>query len=458
MGKKVSNRLGHPSQPLLEYLIIAGGISVAFFGACFAALGAGIPALIEGTYILVLAASYVWLRVLRRGVVFVTWLHIFAVVLVCGAITAAFGGFEASAGFMVWGLIAPLAALVFLGAWPTVFAVLLYGAMAFVVVHFQLRLGPAEPLPETLHGAFSAANIIGSSVLCLLALSYFLRRLQEEQRHRSQAREEVLRTQKLESLGTLAGGIAHDFSNIITALSGNVGLGRQALPADHPVQGRLQRMEEALAQASSLTHQLETISRAGLPARETVTIDRLVWGTASFVVQGTQSEAVLDLAEDLWPVEANLGQLGQVIHNLALNATQAMPDGGVLRIRCVNLLPGSYAGTGLDPTRRYILLEVADEGGGIPEASMDRIFDPYFTTREDGTGLGLATCESIVRQHHGRITVHSAVGRGTTFRVYLPAASSVRIEAPSSTPHHSPEEGAQGERRWEPGRSERSPR
>ena len=403
----------------------------------FAALGLWIPAAIEGAYVVVLALSFAWLRLLRRGVVFVTWLHISAVTLVCGGITAAFGGFEASSGFMVWGIIAPLSALGFLGRWQTIIAVLLYGTQAFVVIQFDVRFPGAAALPEAVRGWFAAANIIGSCLLCLVALGYFLRRLEEEQRLLALAREEALRTQKLESLGTLAGGIAHDFSNIITALSGNLSLGRQTVPEDHPLQGRAERMEEALAQASNLTRQLETISRGYLPTRNTVMIGQLVQDTASFAVQGTQSAAHLDIAADLWPVEGNIGQIGQVIHNLALNATQAMPEGGALRIRCVNLAPGSNASAGLEADRRYVLLEVADEGEGIPPAMLERIFDPYVTTRESGTGLGLATCESIIRQHRGRITVHSSTGRGTSFRVYLPAAPEAGVSRVCVEPHQS---------------------
>ncbi len=301
MEKTVSSRLGHPNQPLLESLIIAGGLAVAIYGVWFAVLGMKVPALIEGAYVLVLAASYAWLRLRKKGTVFVTWLHIFSVVLVCGGITAAFGGLEGSAGFMVWGLVSPLAALVFLGPWPTVLSVLLYGAQAFIVVHFDLRIGPAEPLSDSLRGWFVAANIIGSSVLCLVALGYFLRQLRREQLHRSRALEETLRAQKMESLGTLAGGIAHDFSNILTALSGNLVLGRQSLAADHPIQARFELMDGALARASTLTRQLATISRGYLPAQDTVVIDRLVWDTASFTVQGTQTEAVLDVAGDPQP-------------------------------------------------------------------------------------------------------------------------------------------------------------
>ncbi len=421
MGKKVYRRQGHPTQPLLERLILTGGISVAMFTVAFAALGLWIPAAIEGAYVVVLTLSLAWLRLLRRGVVFITWIHIVAVQLVCGGVTAAFGGFEASAGFMVWGIIAPLSALGFLGRWQTIVAVLLYGTQAFIVIQFDVMIPGAAPLPEPVQGWFAAANIIGSCLLCLVALGYFLQRLEDEQRLLALAREEALRTQKLESLGTLAGGIAHDFNNIVTALTGNLSLGRQTLPADHPMQGRVERMEEALAQAKNLTQQLETISRGYLPTKDVVVIGQLVRDTASFVVQGTESEAVLDIAEDLWPIEGNIGQIGQVIHNLALNAAQAMPDGGALRIRCANLTPRSAASAGLDPDRRYVLLEVADEGEGIPAQMLDRIFDPYVTTRADGTGLGLATCDSIVRQHRGRITVHSEMGRGTCFRVYLPA-------------------------------------
>ncbi len=414
--------LGHPSKPLLERLMLVGGVAVLVFGGLFAALGMWGPACIEGIYALVIAISYTWLRLTRRGVIPWTWIHIFSILLVCGSVTVALGGYEGSAGFMTWGLIAPLGALIFLGRWATVLTVLLYGATAFAVPHCDVLPSQATPLAEPVRPWGAAANVIGSCILCLISLGYFLQRLAEAQRKHLLAREEALRAQKLESLGTLAGGIGHDFSNIITGLTGNLLLSRDLLPANHEVQSRLLRMEEAVEQATKLTRQLKTISRGHLPNREVVLLDRLVRKTVSFAIQETTTRAHLDVDEALWPVKGNHTQLSQVVHNLALNATQAMPDGGELRIQCSNRAPDSDRKIGLDRERPYVLLEVQDEGVGIPKPHLDRIFDPYFTTRAQGTGLGLATCESIVRSHEGKLLVRSDPGEGTTFSVYLPAA------------------------------------
>lgn len=149
----------------------------------------------------------------------------------------------------------------------------------------------------------------------------------------------------------------------------------------------------------------------------------LIRDCAAFVLRGSDVGCEWDLAEDLWPAEVDVGQICQVIQNLVLNADQAMPDAGMVRIWAVNVVVEPSAGLPLEPGR-YLEIGVADQGVGIPEEHLPRIFDPYFTTKEGGSGLGLATAYAIVKNHEGHVVVDSRVGVGSTFRVYLPASSS----------------------------------
>ncbi len=241
--------------------------------------------------------------------------------------------------------------------------------------------------------------------------------------------EERLKTQKLEAIGTLAGGIAHDFNNLLQGVFGYISMAKMALDENLPSFGMLAQAEKALQLSVNLTTQLLTFSKGGKPAKKRLALQPLLENSVKFALSGSRVDCRIGLEEDLLAVEADEGQIGQVIQNIALNAVQAMPLGGTVVIGAKNVrIPGKglplplAAGT-------YLALSFRDDGVGIPEQHLQRIFDPYFTTKERGSGLGLATSYSIVKNHGGIIDVASAIGQGTTFTVYLPA-----VKAHDETP------------------------
>lgn len=242
-------------------------------------------------------------------------------------------------------------------------------------------------------------------------------------------REELLKSEKLEAIGLLAGGIAHDFNNILTAVLGNVTLARLDGAGSTIGQERLDDAEKAIQRASELTQQLLTFARGGSPVRKAASLGDVVTESARFALRGSRVRCQVDVAADLWPAHADASQIGRVIQNMVLNADQAMPEGGLLHIRCANVEVEPGWPLPLAPGQ-YVRISLEDQGIGIPEEHLGRIFDPYFTTKEHGTGLGLATCFSIVRGHEGHIAVESRPGQGATFHVYLPALP----DAPRSEP------------------------
>ncbi len=234
--------------------------------------------------------------------------------------------------------------------------------------------------------------------------------------------EERVKVLKLESVGLLAGGIAHDFNNILTAILGNLSLAKletENLNKDKIID-ILGKSEKACMRAKELTQQLLTFSRGGAPVRTTASIVELVRDSSDFMVRGSNVRCEYAIARDLWPVEVDQGQISQVINNLILNSVQAMPEGGVIKVQAKNINISDERP--LLAKGNYILLSVTDEGIGIPAEHLQKIFDPYFTTKQKGSGLGLATCYSIIKNHDGEITVESELGAGTTFRVYLPVS------------------------------------
>ncbi len=236
-------------------------------------------------------------------------------------------------------------------------------------------------------------------------------------------RQEMLKTQKLESLGVLAGGIAHDFNNILTAILGNISLARMQLSGDVERAGkRLLEAENAADRAKDLTQQLLTFARGGEPVKKVIDVSGLLREAAGFAIHGSAVRCGFALADDLWPVEVDEGQISQVIHNLVINAVQAMPDGGEIEVGAKNHLSTPDG-------KRCVRISVADTGTGIPEQHLQRIFDPYYTTKQHGSGLGLATCYSIIKKHGGSITVESTMGRGSTFHLELPALEPVVMAA-----------------------------
>lgn len=233
--------------------------------------------------------------------------------------------------------------------------------------------------------------------------------------------QELLRGQKLESIGVLAGGIAHDFNNLLTAFSGNLSLARAVLRPGSDIEPYLTEMESALKRAQSLTQQLLTFAKGGSPVKTVVAPERLVEEVAGFTLRGSRSRLELQRDEQCWPVDADAGQISQVVQNVVLNASQAMPRGGVISIRLSNVVVGPQEKTSLAPGE-YVRIAVRDEGCGIPAEHLQRIFDPYFSTKQGGSGLGLAISYAIMQKHRGLLTVDSAPGAGTTIALFLPAA------------------------------------
>jgi PAS domain S-box-containing protein len=244
---------------------------------------------------------------------------------------------------------------------------------------------------------------------------------------RRRLEEERQRVAKLESIGVLAGGIAHDFNNILTAILGNISLARmEAAPGSEIVES-LEQAERASLRARDLTGQLLTFSKGGVPTKKLCSLTELLRDTAGFALRGSNIKCRLSIPDDLWHAEIDDGQVSQVIHNLVLNAQQAMPEGGKIKVSAENMVLTRGRSLGMSlPLKRgnYIRIAVTDHGSGIPEEHLDKIFEPFFTTKKKGSGLGLATSFSIARNHGGHLSVESVFGRGSTFYVYLPASES----------------------------------
>jgi PAS domain S-box-containing protein len=246
--------------------------------------------------------------------------------------------------------------------------------------------------------------------------------------------EERLKASKLASLGVLAGGIAHDFNNILTAILGNIALARMDEHLEEETATILAEAETACQRAKGLTRQLLTFSKGGAPVKTTLKLETILRDTVTFALRGSNVKCEFMMARDL-AVQADEGQISQVIGNLVINAQQAMPEGGVLIVRAANVaahqLPRMHTPT--TDRGRYVEFSIEDRGVGIPEANLSKIFDPYFTTKPHGNGLGLATSYSIVRHHGGSMSVRSRLGEGTTVHVYLPAAPDGLPAAPEAT-------------------------
>ncbi len=245
--------------------------------------------------------------------------------------------------------------------------------------------------------------------------------------------EELAKAKKLESVGVLAGGIAHDFNNLLTAILGNLSLARITSRQSDPHYRHIADAEQASLRARDLTKQLLTFSRGGAPVCQTVDLSSVIRESAGFVLRGSRIQATFEIASDLWLTRADVGQVGQVIDNLVINAMQAMPEGGRLRIGAVNYEVTGESSLPLTPGN-YIQISVEDHGVGIRPDHLDKIFDPYFTTKEAGNGLGLAICYAIISKHGGHITVDSVVGSGTVFYVYLPACTEGERYGGEATP------------------------
>jgi len=231
---------------------------------------------------------------------------------------------------------------------------------------------------------------------------------------------EKLKIQKLESLGVLAGGIAHDFNNILTGIIGNISLAKMFVDDTHKSYNPLVGAEKASMRATELAHQLLTFAKGGNPVKKIFPFQNIVNECVSLVLHGSNVKCTVDILDSIHAIEADEGQISQAIHNIIINATQAMPGGGVLTLSARNEILGANNSMTLTPGT-YICLACADEGCGISDADLIKIFDPYFTTKVSGTGLGLASTHSIIIKHGGHINVSSIVDKGTTFTIHLPS-------------------------------------
>ncbi|MCX8070024.1 MAG: PAS domain S-box protein [Thermodesulfovibrionales bacterium] len=244
---------------------------------------------------------------------------------------------------------------------------------------------------------------------------------------RIQLEQEQQRVSKIESMSILAGGIAHDFNNILTAIIGNINLATMNLEENSNALKFLNKAEIAAYKAKDLTEKLLLFSKEREPIRKIVSVSKLINDIVDFCFHGTQSECIIDMPEDLFKIYADDVQIGQVFQNLIINAEQAMPKGGTLTISAKNIELSNKNPLNLN-AGKYVEIVFTDEGIGIPEANLQKIFDPYFTTKDTGSGLGLATAYGIIKKHHGLITVRSQVNVGTSFIIYLPASVNGNIQ------------------------------
>lgn len=255
---------------------------------------------------------------------------------------------------------------------------------------------------------------------------------------RMEMEAEIIKAARLESVGVLAGGIAHDFNNLLTVVMGNLTLAMMDSQVMTNAGGWLTESEKGLVRARDLTQQLLAFAKGGDPVRKSVGIGEIVREAAEFSLHGANVRGDIEIGASLWSAIADKGQIGQVVQNLVINAVQAMPEGGVIKLKLQNeLAPPERTGM----TGPTLLLTIKDTGKGIRPEHLGRIFDPYFTTKKTGSGLGLATVYNIVQKHGGYIEVDSQVGQGTGIRIWIPATDTAVSNAPFAEPVHVPHEG-----------------
>lgn len=247
--------------------------------------------------------------------------------------------------------------------------------------------------------------------------------------HEVKTEQELLKIRKLESVGILAGGIAHDFNNILVAILGNLNLATQMLDRGHRATSILEDAVRASLRAKDLTSQLLTFAKGGYPVKELASVVEVVKESARFVLHGARTNCVFSFPDDLWLVDMDKGQVGQVIQNIIINAQHAMPEGGTIYVTGENVTDPSRESVSLDPGNKFVKITIKDQGIGIPENLIEKIFDPYFTTKSEGSGLGLAISHSIIEKHNGHINVWSKSGKGTSFCIYLPASPERKLSA-----------------------------
>ncbi len=399
----------------------AGMVCHLGLGPAFLLLGQWRITLIFMCHSAFMGCSLLWLKHRPGPVDNVVRANIAVVFLNMVVITWLLDGTMSSACYPIWGLVGPLAAMVFLSRKETAISGVLFALGAFAVTAPVAWPG-ARPLPAWVIPWMTVANMLSSTTLCMITLAWFVRRLEDEHHQLLASRDRLRHAEHFESLGVLAGGIAHDFNNAFMAISGNLQLACRDASPSSPLRPRLDRARQALEQATELAHQLLAFSSGGAPSKARASVAETVQQAAQFVLSGSSVRLEFYQQEQLHPVVADLEQISRLVQHLVNNAAQAMPEGGNVTVRlghrfCTHSQPPLEAG------RRYVVLEVEDQGHGIPEHQQNRLFDPFFTTREGRSGMGLTDCYTIARDHKGHIEVESEPGCGSTFRVWLPASS-----------------------------------
>ncbi len=277
-----------------------------------------------------------------------------------------------------------------------------------------IELGAEDYLPKPIN-----------AVLLRARLGACLEKKRFRDNEQAQA-EELLRASKLQSIGALAGGLAHDFNNMLTAVLGNLSLLRYRGDISPEAMPNVVEAERGATRAQELTRYLLTFAEGGAPIKESVPLAPLLRDTSAFVLRGSNVQCDIKLAPNLWELHADPNQLAQVISNVVLNAVEASPGGGEIQVHAENATTAPHL-----PDGDYVAIRVQDFGVGIAAERISRIFDPFFTTKNQARGLGLAAAYSIVQRHGGHISAESIFGTGTTVSIYLPA---VRTVAPAAAP------------------------
>jgi signal transduction histidine kinase/ActR/RegA family two-component response regulator len=258
---------------------------------------------------------------------------------------------------------------------------------------------------------------------------------------RKRAEADRLILSKLESTGVLAGGIAHDFNNLLTVILMNLELGGKAAASEKAFGQHLEQAIQAVSLARGLTQQLITFNTGGTPIRKPTALAAVIQESARLALSGSRVRCEFVPPPDLWPADVDPGQIGQVIHNLVLNAREAMPAGGVVTVRAKNVVLKSSAAV-LLPPGDYVRVSITDQGSGMTKELLQKIFDPYFSTKQrgdqKGMGLGLTICHTIIKKHGGAIAVESEMDAGTTFHIHLPVSGKLSLEEPAPLPEVSP--------------------
>lgn len=293
---------------------------------------------------------------------------------------------------------------------------------------YEMRLTAKDGTVRTI--SWNSINLCDESgaILEIVGFGNDITERKQAESERLELERRLLHTQKLESIGVLAGGIAHDFNNLLTGLYGFLEIIRMK-NTDPVIATYLERVFSAYSRAKDLTHRLLIFAKGGSPNRKPCPVGHLLRQSVSFALSGSTAWCDYRIADNLWWCNIDENQIGQVIENLVINAKQAMPDGGQIVIAAENTtLPKE--GLPALPPGRYVKITLQDTGTGIPEDILPHIFDPFFTTKQYGSGLGLATCHSIMQQHDGSIEAASTPGSGSTFTLLLPAVD--RAESPAA--------------------------